>query len=436
LAAKRKVISDTQDAVRQAAKDAQDQLNKDREFDYKVYQDNIVNSLNSDKFDLDIQKSNFEQVMEGSKFTYQQKQDAITNALNNDKFTWQQKQDLISNYDKDRNYQLAADKASALDNDQSKAEWIAAGSPGTYSQFLLQKGTENAKPANASQTAAAGYALRMKSAMDGVAKLSVWFEKQSLGTQAFTNSDSWFNFMKSGEGKAMEQYERDFINAALRKESGAAISPTEYDSAKKQYFPRAGDGPELIKQKLENMKTKMAGMVLESGPALSSEFKKSVGTVKYDTLSQYEFYNPEKATEIDTLWEKFPDKTEAEILDYFQNQSFNNVGGDTNPATLNQVVSKADGTKGGQCGRFVNQITGLGLGDSYQSKMAKMDKSITKPAPGMVFVMPYKETGHTGFIVSVNNDGTATVKDSNFGLDEKVKTHKIALSKLTGFRNV
>jgi hypothetical protein len=67
--------------------------------------------------------------------------------------------------------------------------------------------------------------------------------------------------------------------------------------------------------------------------------------------------------------------------------------------------------------------------------MAKMDSSITEPQPGMVFVMPYKNTGHTGFIVDVN-DGMATVKDSNYSLDEKVRTHQIPVSKITGLRRV
>jgi len=130
--------------------------------------------------------------------------------------------------------------------------------------------------------------------------------------------------------------------------------------------------------------------------------------------------------------------SDEDLLKELQSEArgFNKVGGDTNTATLNKVVAKEDGTKGGQCGSFVNQITGLGLGDSYQSKMAKMDSSIRQPAPGMVFVMPYKDTGHTGFIVSVNDDGTATVKDSNYSLDEKVKTHKIALNKITGLAKV
>jgi hypothetical protein len=102
-----------------------------------------------------------------------------------------------------------------------------------------------------------------------------------------------------------------------------------------------------------------------------------------------------------------------------------------------QTVTKIpDGEKGGQCGRFVNKLTGLGLGDSYQSKMAKMDPSLTFPEPGMVFVMPYKDTGHTGFIVGVNDDGTVTVKDSNWGLDETVKTRTMPISKITGLARV
>lgn len=112
------------------------------------------------------------------------------------------------------------------------------------------------------------------------------------------------------------------------------------------------------------------------------------------------------------------------------------VGGDTNIATLNKINSAKVGTTGGQCGRFVNRITGLGLGDSYASKMAKMDSSIRFPEPGMVFVTPYKDTGHTGFIVGVNDDGTVTVKDSNYRLDEKIATHKIPITKITGLARV
>lgn len=114
------------------------------------------------------------------------------------------------------------------------------------------------------------------------------------------------------------------------------------------------------------------------------------------------------------------------------------VGGDTNTAILNKLSTVKSGEKGGQCGRFVNKLTGykLGLGDSYQSKISKMDPSIRFPEPGMVFVTPYKDTGHTGFIVAVNNNGTVTVKDSNYGLDEKVRVRTMPITKITGLARV
>lgn len=132
-------------------------------------------------------------------------------------------------------------------------------------------------------------------------------------------------------------------------------------------------------------------------------------------------------------------------------QSFNTPvsAGSTNSKAFQIALAKPDGTKGGQCGRFVNQATGLGLGDSLKSKMDKMDPNITTPGPGMVFVMPvYKNgksdgIGHTGFIQStyINDKGEemATVKDSNWyvkSAPETVSTHDIPVSKMTGFRQV
>jgi hypothetical protein len=70
--------------------------------------------------------------------------------------------------------------------------------------------------------------------------------------------------------------------------------------------------------------------------------------------------------------------------------------------------------------------------------MAKMDSSIKYPEPGMVFTMPYKDTGHTGFIVGISGKN-AIVKDSNWNVSsapEKVTTHLIPIAKMTGFRKV
>jgi hypothetical protein len=151
-------------------------------------------------------------------------------------------------------------------------------------------------------------------------------------------------------------------------------------------------------------------------------------------IDDYYQKNPAQRAYIDRLdsmknpstGQPYTDEEKAQILGI----SFNQVGGDTKLAT--RVATIPTGQKAGQCGRFVNKLTGLGLGDSFQNKMSKMNPMIKQPAPGMVFVMPYKNTGHTGIILSVNN-GMATVKDSNWSLDEKVKVHQIPVSKMTGF---
>lgn len=110
---------------------------------------------------------------------------------------------------------------------------------------------------------------------------------------------------------------------------------------------------------------------------------------------------------------------------------------DSNLNLLNKAIAYKPGSVGGQCGAFVNRLSGLRLGDSFENKMSQMDPRITTPAPGMVFVMPsstakYKANGHTGIILSIK-DNIATVIDSNYSDDEKVKIHQIPISKMTGF---
>ena len=69
--------------------------------------------------------------------------------------------------------------------------------------------------------------------------------------------------LKSGPLKEQEQAERNFINAVLRRESGAAIADTEFSSAEKQYFPRAGDTPEVLANKARNRAIVLDGLKRE-----------------------------------------------------------------------------------------------------------------------------------------------------------------------------
>ena len=73
------------------------------------------------------------------------------------------------------------------------------------------------------------------------------------------------NYLVSEDRQKYEQAKRDFINAQLRRESGAAISPTEFESADKQYFPVPGDRQEVINQKAQNRRAAVEAMGREGG---------------------------------------------------------------------------------------------------------------------------------------------------------------------------
>lgn len=71
--------------------------------------------------------------------------------------------------------------------------------------------------------------------------------------------------LPENEQKVM-QAQRNFVNAILRKESGAAIAQSEFDNARKQYFPQPGDSEAVIKQKRTNRETAIAGLAKIVGP--------------------------------------------------------------------------------------------------------------------------------------------------------------------------
>lgn len=74
------------------------------------------------------------------------------------------------------------------------------------------------------------------------------------------------NALISNEMQQLDQAQRNFINAVLRRESGAVISPEEFDNAKKQYFPVPGDKPDVLEQKKKNRQDVLEGFAREGGP--------------------------------------------------------------------------------------------------------------------------------------------------------------------------
>lgn len=86
------------------------------------------------------------------------------------------------------------------------------------------------------------------------------------------------NYGATEAEQQVEQAQRDFINAVLRRESGASIAPSEFASAAKQYFPQLGDekNPEVLKQKAAARRTAIEGMKADFGDAGMPRFLETV----------------------------------------------------------------------------------------------------------------------------------------------------------------
>lgn len=71
------------------------------------------------------------------------------------------------------------------------------------------------------------------------------------------------NSINTEQGQMLDQAKRDFTNAVLRRESGAAIAPSEFASADKQYFPQIGDSDKVIAQKARARQIAIQGILSE-----------------------------------------------------------------------------------------------------------------------------------------------------------------------------
>lgn len=74
------------------------------------------------------------------------------------------------------------------------------------------------------------------------------------------------NSLVGSSYQKFDQAQRDFINATLRRESGAAIAQSEFDNANRQYFPQPGDGPDVLQQKAINRAEAIKGFAAGAGP--------------------------------------------------------------------------------------------------------------------------------------------------------------------------
>jgi len=125
--------------------------------------------------------------------------------------------------------------------------------------------TVSGKPQTEGQVLATGFAERIGRASNGISNLESYLS--SLNPAEFYAYSSKYvpNLAKPEKFQKYEQFAREFITAQLRKESGAAISDSEFETARKQYFPQPGDSKSVIDQKRKSREAAYQNMVTATG---------------------------------------------------------------------------------------------------------------------------------------------------------------------------
>jgi hypothetical protein len=165
----------------------------------------------------------------------------------------------------------SANRANQPQGDQflSVTEAQALGVPyGTTQSQAFAMGKTPQKPPTAQNETTALYANRLEQStkiLDGLEKYVTTTAAPAFQLQKAL--PDVLNGMRSSDFQSYDQASRNFINATLRRESGAVISPGEFANAEKQYLPIPGDTPSTLAQKKANRDLATQGFVKGAGSA-------------------------------------------------------------------------------------------------------------------------------------------------------------------------
>lgn len=156
----------------------------------------------------------------------------------------------------------------------------------TNGKPMISKPSAADKPLNESQANSLMYGKRMQTSNKILENLeSKGVTRGSLLSKLPVVGSSIGNTPFVGNNEDQRKYEQaklNFINAVLRKESGASIADSELDRAEKQYFPQVGDSEAVIKQKAANRRQVTNTMLSNVGP--KGEAAKKTKPVKTNDL--------------------------------------------------------------------------------------------------------------------------------------------------------
>lgn len=217
-------------------------------------------------------------------------------------------------------YQRALEKEARIERRQREREerGFARGMTKAEKTDQMKRKYQDDYPTQ-HRAAAAGFGARMRGSEDVFTKM----EQEGFNRAAPENdiqigisnsgvAGNLANYAKLIDPKVLGWYqaERDFVNAVLRRESGAAISTGEYKDAEKRYFPRPGDTAEILEQKRASRLAALASMEIEAGPALINR----VGKIQKGLLGQTGFKKPDWVDQED--WDGLNDVGKRQVVQH------------------------------------------------------------------------------------------------------------------------
>jgi hypothetical protein len=123
------------------------------------------------------------------------------------------------------------------------------------------------KPVTGAERQTLAYYNRAKEASDSLAQggLEERIAKQNAAGALWGKYAP--NIAQTEEQQRYRQAQRSFTEARLRKESGAAIPPAEYENDSRTYFAQPGDAPDTIAQKQKARQAVLEGLKFGAGKA-------------------------------------------------------------------------------------------------------------------------------------------------------------------------
>lgn len=154
---------------------------------------------------------------------------------------------------------------TAIDPVTGQPIYVRGGSRGSIQR--VEGFTPPPKAPTQEQVVAGTYANKIQDAEDVLGKYGAGSPFEPPSTKEQFKADIPFigNQLIDEATQSYKVAERSFIEAWLRKTSGAVISPSEFEQAHKQYIPQRGDSDPVLEQKRQARQRVLQGMKQGAG---------------------------------------------------------------------------------------------------------------------------------------------------------------------------